>query len=167
MGVGASRGKLGIMNRPELRKVIMFAGVALAFLSVVVLAVPFFISERHPRPQTVEVAKRNLQLVKVLEEQYFAEYGRYAPDPDGSVFYSVGNTGMRNVLPDFRPGPPDRMSFDYSLTTFDQGVRFTAIATGKAGTVVAGRCFLLDQTSKYPEEIFATVGNRTRLIIKY
>lgn len=155
------------MNRPEIQKIMKVAGVALVLLSVVVLAVPFFISERHPRPQPVEVAKRNLRLVKVLEEQYYAEYGRYAPDPDGSVFYSVGNTGMRNVLPDFRTGPPETMSFDYSLTTFDEGVRFTAFATGKAGTVVAGRCFSLDQTSKYPEEIFATEGNRTRLIIKY
>jgi hypothetical protein len=155
------------MNRPEIQKIIMLAGVALVLLSGVVLAVPFFISARHPRPQPVEVAKRNLQLVKVLEEQYFAEYGRYAPDPDGSAFYSLGNTAMQNVLPDFRPGPPDTMSFDYSLTTFDKGVRFAAFATGKAGTVVAGRCFSLDQSSKYPEEIFATEGNRTRLIIKY
>jgi hypothetical protein len=149
-----------IQREMGLLKELQIAIIVAVLLSVFVIIVPLFLNQRHPQPHPVEEAMRNLQILKLLENQYFAENGRYAPDPDGTSYYKVGNTDMQNALPDFRPGPPDKKSFEYKITSSDKGVKFTAYATGKAGTVVGGKSFSLNHNSRYPEEIVITKGKQ-------
>jgi prepilin-type N-terminal cleavage/methylation domain-containing protein len=109
-------------------------------------------------------AYSNLESLRLLEEQVFAENAVYFPDPArGHANPTVGAANIQAIMPGFRPGgnptaPPDfGLSFIYQI---QQNVQITAInplateaspnpcfvatATGVAGTRVAGDVFAID-----------------------
>jgi len=110
-------------------------------------------------------AYSNLQSLRLLEEQFFADNARYTislgaagKDNPGNVnTIQTGGGDPTNALPGFRPGTGQ--SFSYSIVQnrqIDTPVTnpptwatvqtpcFTAIASGNTGTRVAGDFFAID-----------------------
>jgi type IV pilus assembly protein PilE len=93
-------------------------------------------------------AYTNLENLRLLEEQYFTEYGCYyrtgGPPPVCTNATIDGVTNIRAFLPGFRPGDEAALNFTYSITTNSTGPGggtasgFTASAAPKSGTRVAG-----------------------------
>lgn len=129
------------------KKKIVLISLILLILTAFV-GIPLFIGNKHPRPHPKSVAWNNLKILRSLEEEYYAQKGRYAPDPDGTVYYKEGNTGIQNVLPHFKPGSPKDLSFEYELTASANGIKFVAIATGKIGSKVAGEKYQINQANE-------------------
>ncbi len=88
--------------------------------------------------------KSNLEIIKLLEEKRRAEQGTYIDAADTAA--------LMLALPDFRPGDPANLLYEYSVVTFLVGQQFTAIATGKAGGPDAGKKFCLDQDNQKGED---------------
>ncbi len=110
------------------------------------IAIPGYLGQQRRAARTE--AYTNLENLRLLEEQYFAENGCY---------YRVGNvcTNQANMnlaaiqafLPRFTPG--SSLQYDYTLTTFTPpggtvAAAFTARAVGRTGTRVAGDDFTID-----------------------
>ncbi len=109
------------------------------------IAIPGYIGQQKRAARTE--AYTNLENLRLLEEQYFAENGCYS-----RVAGVCANTPYANVvaiqglLPRFRPG--SSLQYDYSLTTAGAAAAsFTATATGRAGTRVAGDVFTIDNNN--------------------
>jgi len=118
------------------------------------IAVPAYIGQQKKAVRTEAYA--NLQNLNLLEQQTFAENGTFAAGANLSA--------IQANLPGFRPGPST--TYNYSITTLTgQGLPnpvpipynnstanlsvsttpcFIAIATGNAGTRVAGDIFAID-----------------------
>jgi type IV pilus assembly protein PilE len=93
-------------------------------------------------------AYSNLEAIRLLEEQFFAENGEYAPAGGGVLPYNSTDAldgGIEDVLTGFRPGgcrncaAPFGLSYAYSITSVDSdgdGIadQFTATATAVAGS---------------------------------
>lgn len=86
----------------------------------------------------------NLEIIKLLEEKRLAEQGSYVG--------AVNTAALMLSLPDFRPGDPTKLFYEYSVTTFLAGQEFTATATGKANGPDAGKKFCIDQDNQKGEE---------------
>jgi type II secretory pathway pseudopilin PulG len=128
------------------------------------IAVPVFLGQRTRAMQ--KEALTNLEAMRLLQEQYFAEKGEYAPpdpaiagtelgacDPDrpGNIIIIQG------VLPAFKPGRGDDLYFSYCYVK-DMEINtdfplealvgsdpcFTARAFGNSGTQVEGQEFRVD-----------------------
>ena len=87
-------------------------------------------------------AKANLQSLRLLEEQFFAENGNYTAD-------LANISAIKSVLPGFKPGNEADLRFDYNIDqnttiTSAQTPCFRATATGKTGTNVSGEKFMID-----------------------
>ena len=121
----------------ELLLVITIIGILSA------IAVPLFLSERSKSIHAE--AKTNLESIRLLEEQYFAENGNYGPD--GTYEFKVGSTTIQNLLPGFQPGNVDSLNFDYTLEITNNGSQFTATAVGRSGSIVDGTTFTIDQNN--------------------
>ncbi len=126
-----------------------------------VIAIPSYIGQQKRAARSE--AYSNLESLRLLEEQFFAENGEYAPAAGGTINYNatpgVADNGIEDELPGFQPGTG--ISFNYAIT---QNVQitgggnttanppttapltpcFVAIATGIAGTRVAGDVFAID-----------------------
>ena len=115
-------------------------------------------------------AYANLQSLRLLEEQFFAENACYQPlagglCPANNATVAGANNIKTGFLPGFQPGgnpaqlPDFGLSFTYQIqqnmqvTTIANppafastlpAICFTAIATGVAGTRVAGDVFAID-----------------------
>lgn len=100
------------------------------------IAIPAYVGQQKKAARSE--ASTNLQNLRLLEEQYFAENGRYAPNPDGSATYTTTSTTLQTAFPRFLPGSASTLSYNYSVTSSGTGATFTATAAGKAGTRVAG-----------------------------
>ncbi|GAB4390294.1 MAG: hypothetical protein Kow0025_21340 [Thermodesulfovibrionales bacterium] len=136
---GSSLGPSGF-TLVELLLVIVILGILAG------IAVPAYIGQRT-RAMHSE-AKANLEALRLLQEQYYAENGRYAPDPDARWQYkdtSAADSGIEDVLPGFRPGDKDNLKFDYYIESTASGTAFVANAVGKAGTQVEGAYLFIDQ----------------------
>ncbi len=142
----------------ELLIVIAIIGILAA------IAIPAYIGQQKRAARTE--AYTNLQALRLLEEQFFAENGNYAPTPAPGPVTVTGTAAIQavGVLPGFRPGTgtqftyaitqqtdrglPDPVPVPYNGTTADlPGTTtpcFTAIATGVDGTRVAGDVFAID-----------------------
>jgi prepilin-type N-terminal cleavage/methylation domain-containing protein len=130
------------------------------------IAIPAYIGQQRSAARTE--AYSNLQNLRLLEEQFFAENGQYAPIAGGTINYTAtdppaANT-IENVLRGFRPGgqvglPGFGLHFTYTLTQNFQITNalanppttaatatpcFVATATGVPGTRVAGDIFAID-----------------------
>jgi type IV pilus assembly protein PilE len=113
------------------------------------IAIPAYIGQQKRAARTE--AYSNLENLRLLEEQYFAENGRYAPNPDATWNYNgtygTADNGIEDVLPGFKPGDAASLAFSYSLQSSGTGTAFIATATGKSGTRVAGDTFWIDNNN--------------------
>jgi len=87
-------------------------------------------------------AKANLQSLRLLEEQFFAEHGEYA----GNL---ADVTAIKSKLPGFKPGNEADLRFTYKVDhnvnlTSAQTPCFRATATGRSGTNVSGEEYKID-----------------------
>jgi len=116
--------------------------ITMAIIAILAgIAVPIFLGQREKAAHSE--AKANLEAIRLLEEQYFAENATYGPD--GTYVYNEASTSLQTLLPGFRPGNPATLKFDYTLTIWGNGAAFTATATGKTGSFVEGATFSIDQ----------------------
>jgi prepilin-type N-terminal cleavage/methylation domain-containing protein len=112
------------------------------------VAIPAYIGQQTRAARTE--AYTNLQSLRLLEEQYYAENGCY---------YSTGGTctnsttamdtlaEIQAVLPGFKPGDDASLNYSYKIETAGTPAAsaFTATATGKTGTRVDGDSFWIKQ----------------------
>jgi prepilin-type N-terminal cleavage/methylation domain-containing protein len=105
------------------------------------IAIPAYIGVQSRAARSE--AKANLQSLRLLEEQFFAENGNYTAN-------LVDITAIKSVLPGFKPGNEADLRFTYNvdqnkdITGTAQTPCFRAIATGKTGTNVSGEIFRID-----------------------
>jgi type IV pilus assembly protein PilE len=88
-------------------------------------------------------AKANLETLRLLEEQYFADQRTYLAGASTNALMAAG-TG----LPGFEPGNVADLNYDYKVeanpaTTSNIATSFRATATGKAGRVTGGTADVL------------------------
>ncbi len=101
------------------------------------IAVPVYLGQRT-KAMTQE-ARSNLEIIRLLQEQYSAENGEYAPLNETTDGTLSDVAQIRAYLPGFKPGLTGDLKFDYSLSYIVIGGvtnSFTAMADGKAGTSV-------------------------------
>jgi prepilin-type N-terminal cleavage/methylation domain-containing protein len=144
----------------ELLIVIAIIGILAA------IAIPAYVGQQKSAARTE--AYSNLQNLRLLEEQFFAENGCYymtgaTPVCTNATRNGVGNiqyidypTNTKPFLPGFKPidittDPSEAgLNFSYSITTNSTGVGggtascFVATATGKTGRRVAGDSFTIN-----------------------
>lgn len=127
---------------------LIIVGAIIGILAMI--AIPAYIGSQK-RAARAE-AYTNLEALRLLEEQYFAEKGRYTASL-GSAGSSPAirdkNLGeIRSVLPGFQPGNATNFSYRIIENEDINGVAqtpcFRAIATGVDGTRVAGDIFMID-----------------------
>jgi len=119
--------------------------IVLAVLGILTaIAVPAFLGQRTKAIRSEAIA--NLESLRLLEEQYFAENGCYymvsSTCTDATI---TGITNIQNFLPGFRPGNDVSLRFNYQIVTTGNASSFTASATGKDGTPLANQTLSIDQ----------------------
>ena len=114
------------------------------------VAIPAYVGQQTRAARTE--AYTNLQTLRLLEEQYYAENGCYyrtgaTPVCTNATISGVANIQAATFLPGFKPGDDASLSFTYSIETTGTTVAsaFTATATGKTGTRVDGDSFWIKQ----------------------
>ena len=125
--------------------------IVVAIISILsLIAVPAYIGQQKNAARTE--AYSNLQNLRLLEEQYFAENGCYnktagACANNGSISFA----GIQALLPGFKPGTAADLSFDYSLSVYTASGAvaggFRATATGKSNTRVTGDSFWINHNN--------------------
>ena len=129
--------------------------IVLAIISILaIIGIPTYIGQQKSAARTE--AYTNLGILRLLEEQYFAERGEYTP--------SVGNAGADQPLnidlikdPTILPGfKPNEASLNYSYeirqnaNITSQAANstatpcFLAVATGNTNSRAAGDSFMID-----------------------
>jgi type IV pilus assembly protein PilA len=117
--------------------------IVVAILGIVAaIAIPTYMGIQKKGKRTEY--KTNLEVIKLLEEKNRAELGLYV---EGAT-----TADLLLALPDFQPGNPAELLYEYSVVTFMAGQEFTAVATGKAGTSDAGKKFCLDHNNQKGED---------------
>lgn len=85
-------------------------------------------------------AKANLETIRLLEEQYYADQRSYIA--------GANTNALTAALPGFQPGNVADLNYDYKVeanagTTNNIATSFKATATGKAGRVTGGTADVL------------------------
>ena len=125
------------------------------------IAIPAYVGQQTRAARTE--AYTNLQTLRLLEEQFYAENGAYTANLGSAgstvAIRDANLTAIRAVLAGFRPGTDTSFSYrivqNFALTTpvpvpfaaggiVDQNPCFYATATGVNGTRVAGDVFAID-----------------------
>jgi prepilin-type N-terminal cleavage/methylation domain-containing protein len=141
------------MNRKGFTLIELLIVVAIIGI-LAAIAVPAYIGQQKRAARTE--AYSNLQNLRLLEEQFFAENGEYAPAGAGTgtkIYYKSGNTTISNStnLPGFKPSDASNLNFEYEVEiTAASGGRttaFTARAIGRTGTRVAGDTFWINNNN--------------------
>jgi len=129
-------------------------GVTLIELIIVVaiigilaaVAIPAYVGQQKRAARTE--AYTNLQSLRLLEEQFFAENGVYTASLGTCAANNDNTAVIQAVLPGFRPGTG--LSYSYCI---EQNIRldgtaqtpcFRASAFGNTGTRVVGDTFRID-----------------------
>jgi type IV pilus assembly protein PilA len=135
------------MNKKGVTLIEMLIVVAIIGI-LAVIAIPAYVGQQLRAARTE--AYTNLQSLRLLEEQFFAENGAYTAT-------AANTAAVQVLLSGFRPG--SNLNFDYSVTQNFQITNvntappttaatatpcFVATATGIAGTRVAGDVFSID-----------------------
>jgi prepilin-type N-terminal cleavage/methylation domain-containing protein len=110
------------------------------------IAVPLFLGERT-KAATTE-AKSNIQALRLLEEQFFAENSCYYRGSGNCANAIItGVPSIQAFLPGFRPGDANSLKFNYKIvfSGTPSASAYRAEAAGKSGTNVAGNKFCLTQ----------------------
>lgn len=126
--------------------------IVVAIISILAaIAIPAYVGQQKNAAR--QEAYSNLENLRLLEEQFFAENGGYAPLVPGTINYTATDPPAANtlefILRGFRPGgclncaSPYGLNFTYSITTTDTNAdgiadTFTTSATPIAGSRVAG-----------------------------
>lgn len=130
--------------------------IVLAIISILaMISVPAYVGQQ--KRATRAEASANLENLRLLEEQFFAENGGYtitlgtcaADNPGNVATIQTGGGDATNALPGYRPG--NGTSYSYCI---EQDVDlngnatatpcFRASAFGNAGTRVTGDIFMID-----------------------
>ena len=121
------------------------------------IAIPAYVGQQKRAARTEAYA--NLQNLRLLEEQFFAENGIYAATTGADGTNQPGNVALiqaAGILPGFRPGAGTGLIFSYRIVQNQQIVTtnplaygaltpcFTAIATGNTGSRVTNEVFAID-----------------------
>ena len=101
------------------------------------VAIPAYIGVQKKAVRTE--FKTNLDTLRLLEEKRYAEFGSYAAGADTAA--------LKTLFPDFQPGDPAKLKYDYNVVTTDAGQGYVASATGKADTSDDGVIFSVDETN--------------------
>ncbi len=113
------------------------------------VAIPAYIGQQ--RNAARQEAYSTLQNLRLLEEQYFADRGCYYMEgaTPACTSKTLNISEIRVFLPGFKPGGDSSLNFDYSLRTWGSTAAsaFTATATGKPGSRVAGDSFTIDNNN--------------------
>lgn len=128
------------MNKRGVTLIEMLIVVAIIGILAAV-AIPGYVGQQRSAARTE--ASTNLQNLRLLEEQFFADRGIYAPasaplsrDYLGTA---AADNGIEDILPGFRPGTETDLSYTYRITVpAANSTTFTARAIAKAGRRVAG-----------------------------
>jgi type IV pilus assembly protein PilE len=119
-----------------------------------VIAIPGYIGQQRKAVRTEAFA--NLEALRLLEEQFFAENNRYtislgvcaADNPGNAAIIRTGGGDDTNALPNFRPGTGGAFSYCLEQNIDVNGAAdtpcFRASAFGNAGTRVAGEVLRID-----------------------
>ena len=111
------------------------------------IAIPMFLGQRTKAMMTE--ARTNIQIMATANENFYAENGRYAPDPDTEKTYGDGTTSALELeLRAIKFGKALELNFDYKLKSCLNGQAFLATATGKAGKPVEGIVFTINQKNE-------------------
>jgi prepilin-type N-terminal cleavage/methylation domain-containing protein len=118
------------------------------------IAIPAYVGQQKKAARTEAFA--NLENLRLLEEQYFAENGCYYMTGATPACTNATRTGVAQIqqnasgqsfLSGFKPGNEASLNFTYSITTSgtSPASAFTATATGKTGRRVDGDVFTINQ----------------------
>ena len=112
------------------------------------ISIPGYIGQQKRAARTE--AFKNLEALRLLEEQFFAENASYTAS-------ATGTANIQALLPGFQPGQYTRFNYqvvqNFAVTTpvtspptwaTAQDPCFAAVAIGDAGTRVAGETFAID-----------------------
>ncbi len=97
--------------------------IVLAIISILaIIGIPTYIGQQKSAARTE--AYTNLGILRLLEEQYFAEQGEYTPTItiyNGTHYPTPGwdDAGIEDVLRGFKPGDVANLNYTYSI---DQNV---------------------------------------------
>jgi prepilin-type N-terminal cleavage/methylation domain-containing protein len=112
------------------------------------IGIPSYLGQQTSAARTE--AYTNLQNLRLLEEQFFAENGAYTASIASYNGTAAADGGIEDTLRGFRPGDVANLNFTYAITqNIDingnaQTPCFRATATGKTGRRVAGDSFSID-----------------------
>ena len=109
------------------------------------IAVPLYLGERT-KAMTTE-AKSNLQALRLLEEQYFAENSCYYRSSGNCANATI--TGVSNIqafLPGFRPGDDTSLKFNYMIVVIGTASASAYRAEATLKSDIRSR-FCLDQNN--------------------
>jgi prepilin-type N-terminal cleavage/methylation domain-containing protein len=144
---GHNSSKEALMNRKGFTLVELLTVVAILGI-LAMIAIPGYIGY-HKRAQRTE-AYSNLQNLRLLEEQYYAENGSYAA-PLGTCGANQNNLAAIQAaaaLPGFKPGSNVNFSYCVQQNVDISGTAtnpcFTARAYGNSGSSVVGDSFAID-----------------------
>jgi prepilin-type N-terminal cleavage/methylation domain-containing protein len=139
--------------------------IVVAIIGVLaMIAVPSYIGQQRRAARTE--AYTNLENLRLLQEQIFADSGTYS----GTIGAAGPSAATRDAnlpliqaaIPRFQPGPSVNLNYSYRVitnvrlanqsipwdgTTVGQNPCFTAVATGVTGSRVAGDIFAIDCTN--------------------
>lgn len=133
------------MNKKGITLIEMLVVVAIIGI-LAAIAIPAYIGQQKKATRTE--AYTNLENLRLLEEQYYAENGCYYRTGGNCTNATIdGETNIRAFLTGFKPG--SGLQFSYKIVTNSSGTGggtascFIATATG-VGSRVAGDSFTID-----------------------